>query len=161
MQCRSKLYEEGSCAKFAFLKFQSHKDWMNSFEKQAASKIKAASEKKDDVRGFFYLKYIKKCIWSSQNFKTLTLFGYHCIVCIWLNFYVSTTLIFTECQIKRTWRQQEIITEPTCRNTEKSFRSKVQEIDILYLIKHIQNGLILQELLCCFRVPNWKPEWKI
>lgn len=35
---------------------------MNSFEKQAASKIKAASEKKDDVRGFFYLKYIKKCI---------------------------------------------------------------------------------------------------
>lgn len=44
------------------LQFQSHKDWMSSFEKQAASKIKAASEKKDDVREFFFIQI-------PQNFK--------------------------------------------------------------------------------------------
>lgn len=44
---------------------------MSSFEKQAASKIKAASEKKDDVREFFFLsKFLKisniNPFWTSQ-----------------------------------------------------------------------------------------------
>lgn len=43
---------------------------MSSFEKQAASKIKAASEKKDDVREFFLSKFLKisniNPFWTSQ-----------------------------------------------------------------------------------------------
>lgn len=42
----------------------SHKDWMSSFEKQAASKIKAASEKKDDSAKVKELEDSKKSLQS-------------------------------------------------------------------------------------------------
>eukprot|EP00105_Crassostrea_gigas_P012748 XP_011428845.1 PREDICTED: ribosome-binding protein 1 isoform X9 [Crassostrea gigas] len=42
----------------------SHKDWMSSFEKQAASKIKAASEKKDDSAKVKELEESKKSLQS-------------------------------------------------------------------------------------------------
>lgn len=56
---------------------------MSGFEKQAASKIKAASEKKDDVREFFFYP-------NSSKFQTLTLFGHHSIVFIFITTYMCS-----------------------------------------------------------------------
>lgn len=85
---------------------------MSSFEKQAASKIKAASEKKDDVREFFLSK-----------FQTLTLFGHHSIV-----FILITTYMCSHSSIFRVPKSKNLKTARNhYRANLQSYRKKFQK----------------------------------